>query len=296
MPLFELTPAAYEIAVITLFLSAFSIFVRTKVMDMEKYRENQKKMKENQKLLKEAQKNKDIKKMQKAQEDMMKHMSANMKESYKPMVFTLIPFIIIYSWMGAHYGDIGGIHNATIVDGLPGNLSFENVSTQVIWEQKGYREKIYELFMGGNPPEILVKGEWDAVNNVFIWHVTNIRNYQVQTLNLDVNLKDAAIPDINPEINSIEYIIIKDYSAFGGVKSEKSTEVSREPLEGALSYEKIIPEFTEPVIEFSYDIDFTNHEEYAISSWFGYKRGWLGTYFITFMIFSIPMGKIFKTM
>lgn len=297
MALFWFSPAAIEIAVIAFFVAIFSQFVRMRVMDMEKYRETQAKMKEQQKLLKEAQKAKDMKAMQKAQEQMMGYMMTNMKESYKPMVITIIPILLVFWWMGASYGDIGAVHNATVVEALPANVSILSASTTPVYEQFGFREKIKRSIVGGPPPRMVINGSWHPDRNAFIWEVADIPNYGKQTLTLNVTLAEPAIPRIEDDIHSIDYLLVDDYTYRYGLATERLSELTTNPDAPGLSYTKTVPEdITTPVTQFSYDIIFSNTSPYAVSSIFGYELGWLGTYFVTVMVFSIPLGKFFRTM
>ncbi len=297
MASFWFSPAAIEIAVIAFFVAIFSIYVRMRVMDMDKYRETQAKMKEQQKLLKEAQKAKDMKAMQKAQEQMMSHMMSNMKESYKPMVITLIPILLVFWWMGTTYGDIGAVHNATIVDALPANASILSASTTPIYEQFGFRENIKRSLVGGEPARVIVNGSWQPDDNTFVWDVDAIPNYGSQTLTLNITFSEPTTPDIPPTISSASYDLVEDYTYRHGPQYARLAELTTETDAPGLSYQKTVPEeITTPVTQFSYDIVFSNTSPYAVSSIFGYELGWLGTYFITVMAFSIPLGKLFRTM
>ena len=57
-----------------------------------------------QKQLKAAQKSKNMKKMQKIQKEMMESMMENLQHSFKPMLITIIPFILVFGWLSSTYG------------------------------------------------------------------------------------------------------------------------------------------------------------------------------------------------
>ncbi|MFH0860532.1 MAG: EMC3/TMCO1 family protein [Candidatus Altiarchaeota archaeon] len=104
---FLITTAGWEIAVISFALMMMSSLVRRAVVDKDKMLEAKEKMKKNQQLLKEATKSGDSKKAKKAQDEMMTHMMDNMKHSFKPMMYTMIPFLLVFSWIQRRYAEIG---------------------------------------------------------------------------------------------------------------------------------------------------------------------------------------------
>lgn len=103
----DITPDGYTIAFISFGLAVMSALVRNAVLDKEKLKEQRAKLKEHQKIIKEAAKSGDTKKSQKAQEEMLKLTMENMKHSFRPMMFTILPFIIVFGWLKKTYaGDI----------------------------------------------------------------------------------------------------------------------------------------------------------------------------------------------
>lgn len=101
------------IAVISIALAIMSALVRKAVLDMKKLKQMKEEMKEQQRIMKESTKSGDTKKMQKAQEHLMKLTMENMKYSFKPMLITFIPFIIIFYWLQGQYTSVGTV--ATIL-------------------------------------------------------------------------------------------------------------------------------------------------------------------------------------
>ncbi|ODS39532.1 MAG: hypothetical protein A7316_05345 [Candidatus Altiarchaeales archaeon WOR_SM1_86-2] len=94
---------AVDILIVAAALAMMSALV-TKVTLGEKGRKSREKMKEMQKQLKAAQKSKNMKKMQKIQKEMMAAMMENLQHSFKPMLVTIIPFILIFGWLYSTYG------------------------------------------------------------------------------------------------------------------------------------------------------------------------------------------------
>ncbi len=104
-----ITPDGQIIAFISIALAIMSALVRKAVLDMKKLKQMKEEMKEQQRIMKEATKSGDTKKMQKAQEHLMKLTMENMKYSFKPMLITFIPFIIIFYWLQGQYSSVGTV-------------------------------------------------------------------------------------------------------------------------------------------------------------------------------------------
>jgi uncharacterized membrane protein (DUF106 family) len=104
-----LTEAGQTIALISVLISFVSAMVRRATVDMDKVKDSREKMKEHQKKMQEAQKKGDTDQMIRSQEEMTKHMIAGMKQNFKPMLITWIPFILIFNWLSTHYGSAGDV-------------------------------------------------------------------------------------------------------------------------------------------------------------------------------------------
>ena len=114
--MFEVAPlgifvseAGVVIASVSASLSIISSLVRLAVLDRDKMREMKLQMKEKQKAVKDATKKKQMKKAQKAQEEMMALTMENMKQTMKPMIFTIIPFILVFGWLKDNYEAVGTV-------------------------------------------------------------------------------------------------------------------------------------------------------------------------------------------
>ncbi len=105
----EITEAGYTIALISTGLAIMSALVRKAVLDQEKMRETKEKIKKHQEEMKKATKSGDTKKLQKSQGDMMKLTMENLKHSFKPMLITFIPFILVFSWLRDQYSSAGTV-------------------------------------------------------------------------------------------------------------------------------------------------------------------------------------------
>lgn len=103
----SISPAAETIALISMGLALMNTLVRRAVLDKEKLKEQKKKLKEHQQTVKEATKAGDMKRAQKAQEELMSLTMEQLKHSFKPMIFTMIPFLLVFNWLRGEYGSAG---------------------------------------------------------------------------------------------------------------------------------------------------------------------------------------------
>lgn len=126
----EYTPAGQLIAFISIGMALMSALVRHAVIDQAKFKEQKENIKQLQAKMKDAQKKKDTKGMQKHQKDMMAASMDQMRHGMKPMIFTMIPFLLVFGWLRGTYGDVGTLSNVTIEDPLPAGVSFVGIEPQ----------------------------------------------------------------------------------------------------------------------------------------------------------------------
>lgn len=105
----EITPAGQIIAAVSFGIAIASALVRRAVLDMDKMREMKERMKEHQEILKKATKAGDKKKASKAQSKVMELTMENLKYSFKPMIYTFIPFILVFLWLKGEYEGVGAV-------------------------------------------------------------------------------------------------------------------------------------------------------------------------------------------
>ncbi len=157
-----------------------------------KFASNQKKIKE----LKEKQKSlqKKIKtipkdqpeKMMKINSEMMKISGPLMKESFKPTLWTLLPSLLILTWMAANLAYAGlvpgevftitaefndGVTGEIGLESIPEGIEFVNGATQeiidskVVWELKSDNTETYNLLFKFRETEInkdiIITNKWD---------------------------------------------------------------------------------------------------------------------------------------
>lgn len=124
--------AFWTIMFISMCISIVSSLVRKATIDVDRLRECKEDIKKHQTIMKEATKKGHTKKAVKSQEELTKLMMEQMKHSFKPMMITFIPFILIFTWLRGNYGDMGSLvtfpfHMNFIVFSINGGLDWLGV-------------------------------------------------------------------------------------------------------------------------------------------------------------------------
>ncbi|MEE8168033.1 MAG: EMC3/TMCO1 family protein [Candidatus Hydrothermarchaeales archaeon] len=89
----------FGIFVVSAIVSALIVVITAKVIDQKKMKKLKAKMSKIQDKLKEAQKKGDAKEMKKIQSKMMKNSSEMWQMSMKPMLYTMLPIILVFTWL-----------------------------------------------------------------------------------------------------------------------------------------------------------------------------------------------------
>ncbi len=104
MPMIKAWGPMLGVFVISAIVSLFITAANKLLVDQDKLQESQKKMKAFQKEMMAAQKSQDPKamaKVQKNQEQFMKMQQEMMMNSFKPMVVTMLPILLLFWWMAS---------------------------------------------------------------------------------------------------------------------------------------------------------------------------------------------------
>ncbi|MFH1125862.1 MAG: EMC3/TMCO1 family protein [Candidatus Altiarchaeota archaeon] len=131
----DVTSQGQMITVISVGLALMSLIVRKVVVDQEKFKKQREDMKELNKQMKEAQKEGDTKRISETYSKLMQINSEVMKQSFKPMIFTLIPFLLIFGWMRGSYD--ATMTNVVLVNPIPDGVVLKdlNVSEEGFYNQ-----------------------------------------------------------------------------------------------------------------------------------------------------------------
>lgn len=102
-----MSPAAIEIAVIAIVVSLASAIINKKIVNQKRMKEIKDRLTEFQKKYNDAKKNNDtaaIEKLEKENKEVMALSAEMIKNSFKPMLYTFVPFIIILYFLNNTYG------------------------------------------------------------------------------------------------------------------------------------------------------------------------------------------------
>ena len=104
-PFFRLTSNTQQnnligVLIVSIFVSFLITLATAKLVDQELMKKYKKKLKGYQEQMKELQKKGETKKLQKVQSKMMSIQGEMMKGSFKPMIYTMIPIVVIFGWLG----------------------------------------------------------------------------------------------------------------------------------------------------------------------------------------------------
>ena len=116
-----MTPVAIEVAIIAILISLGSSLVSKKVTNPKRTKEIQKRISDFQKRYAEAKKNNDqeaIAKLEKEQSEVTALTMEMMKGSFKPMLYTFVPIIIIFFLLNQRYSGLGNIIDVPLIGEL----------------------------------------------------------------------------------------------------------------------------------------------------------------------------------
>lgn len=104
-PFFRLTSSTQQnnligVLIVSLFVSFIITVATAKLVDQELMKKYKKKIKVHQDQMSALQKKGDAKKLKKVQSKMMSMQGEMMKLSFKPMIYTMLPIIVIFGWLG----------------------------------------------------------------------------------------------------------------------------------------------------------------------------------------------------
>ena len=104
LALIQQNPRA-SIIILALAISFFITLINYFFLDKEKMREIKERQKEMQKKMKEHQKNGEHEKMLELQKEMLSDMGAMFRHSMKPMLITIVPILLLFSFIKNTYAD-----------------------------------------------------------------------------------------------------------------------------------------------------------------------------------------------
>lgn len=257
---FILAPEGQSIALISSGIVLLSTIIRYYTVDREKLKESQKRMKDHQAKMKEAQKSGDSKRMQKHQKDMLAETMENMRHSMKPMIFTMIPILLIFGWMRGTYGEYGTAFDVELIESYPAGIQALSVS------------KDGEIIQDGGKVK---------------WMLGNVSAGKDGTVATNVSVPNASKSQALDKLGDAVYTLT--YTS----KDNQSHSFTGNPItaeDSILSIER--GDLTKTGEDFSYELKYHNKE--FIVKIGSYTFGWLGWYIIISFVTSIILNKAFK--
>lgn len=254
----------WAILIISLFISLTITLVYKWVTDqklMKSLKEGQKEMQEKIKSLRD-----NPQEMMVAQKEAMKKNMEYMKHSFKPTLITIIPIIIIFGWMAAHFsfepiypGETYSV-SATFQEGITGEVTLiVDDGTDLLSEAKQeINSRIVErkASFGGKETE---GNSWNLKSDAGQHLLTISTSNSEQTKKIVVGEgSDYAEP-----IEAYDHSDIKDIQ---------------------IDYNKL-----KPINEL-----LSTDDKKAEFSIFGWQPGWLGLYIVFSLVFSMSLRKILK--
>ncbi len=248
----ELTSAGYTIALVSAGMTLLSTLVRNAVLDKGKLREQKEKLKHHQAQIKEAQKKKDMKGMQHHQQQMMEVSMEQMRSGMKPMLFTLIPFILVFQWMGGAYGDIGSLHNVTITALVPEGIMLAGLSAT---------------------------GDHVVDGGAVTWNFTKLESQYAGEVNMTVESDSPPQGGLAPRV-TVGYTT-HEMNAESYEAGAKAGFLDATAAPATVEGNKAV-----------YIITYSNTASYKVASLLGWDLGWFGWYFIASFASSMIFNKL----
>ncbi|MBU0761637.1 MAG: DUF106 domain-containing protein [Candidatus Altiarchaeota archaeon] len=253
------TPAGFEIAVISVGITLLSSVVRHFTLDKVKMAEQKEKLKEHKEKADKARKAGDMKTFQKHQNDLMEVSMEQMKHSFKPMMFTMIPILLIFSFMQGTYGSIGALNDVVVDYTIPQDVAVKSV------------------YFSPN-------GTYEKEEDNFIWSIPRIDAGVKGVLNVTFTAEGSI--DFSPTDMRIRYTT---YNGTSYMKDFKSDMPPKDSLLRVYNESSIVDGG-----KATYTIEYENMDSWMVADIFGYQLGWLGFYIVFSFISSIVFNKIFK--
>jgi uncharacterized membrane protein (DUF106 family) len=255
----EITSAGYEIALISMGVALLSSTIRHFTLDKERLREHKEKIKDHKEKANIARKANDMKAFQKHQNDLMEVMMENTKHGFKPMIFTMIPILLIFSFMRGAYDGVGSVNNLTII-------AYANVDGDI------------------SSAEILPSGTYNASRKAIAWEIERVDAQTQGIMNATYALKDGGHNE-GPLQMSMEYLTHNGTAYMRDFTSDTPPDAALLRL-GKLN----VSEGSGTVI---YTLSYENTGSWMVADLFGWRLGWLGFYIVFSIIPSIIFNKLY---
>jgi len=244
-------PGLVTIIVLSFFISLIMTLIQKYATDQNRLKEIKEEMKSRQKMMKEVSKE-DPQKAMKMQKDTMKLTLETMKHSMKSMVYSIIPIILIFNWMG-------------------GNLAYNSINQNdefgisVTFEKGAEGEVEIDVPLGLTIEDKKIK---TITNNEVNWRLKGEEGEYLIEFIMDNKIEKKEV-------------LITEERRYKAKDKTKSFFTFIKPEEGFIDENSLFEKIT------------INYTKRIYINFFG-GMGWLVSYIIFTLIFSITIRKIIK--
>lgn len=254
----ELGPHGIEIALISVGITLLSSVVRHFTLDKQQMKEHKEKMKEHKEKAEKARKSGDMKAFQKHQSDLMEVSMTQMRAGFKPMMYTMIPILLIFSFMSSAYGGIGSLNNVTVSDVLPQGMDVSSIS-------------------------LTMNGTYDEPSHAIVWELDSIKAESKGSFNV------TFVSDGNIDYSPTEMAVA--YTTWNQTFGEFEFTSDNPPGDSVLKLEK--SQLKASGAKVSYTIEYENTGDSTVLDIMGTRMGWFWSYFVFSFVSSIIFNKLF---
>jgi len=269
---FWVSSAGIIIFVIAIVLGIISSLITKYTMgkDVKEIREKQKLINAE---LKEAIKRNDIKRAKELQKELINSSLSSMKFSLKPMLITLVPFLLVFAWMAGEYGNLESVNFEMWID----NPNFADFNCPPHPEKNIYCNSSY--FNGTlHPGEKIDFSVITTPNPSLDKTIVNIKGH-AYTKNADGNVMSYEL--------SAETITV-----LNGTK-EKNPYYKNEKVEVEIT-PKFLSEESPSGKAVTYNFQLSNNLSGSVVTIFGINLSWLVWYLIIAIPFSFIAGRLLR--
>ncbi|CEG13229.1 membrane hypothetical protein [groundwater metagenome] len=272
MVFFEISEPGIVIFVIAIVLGLASSLVMKFTMgkDAKEARAKQKVLGED---LKAALKANDVKKAKALQSELMKSSLSSMRFSLKPMLITLIPFILVFGWMSTTYGSIGNVNFEMNVSDP--DFAVFNCPSQT---DSNYHYSCNSSYFNGT----LTGGQ--TID--FGIHVSPNQSADKTKIEINGFAKDA-----HGEKGEKEYILSAETVTVSNGEPEKNPYYQKENKDVEIT-PKFLSVYSKGIAQYNFQL--ANHLSGTVITLFGIELSWFIWYILIAIPFSFITGRLLK--
>jgi len=180
-----------------------------------------------------------------------------MKHGMKPMLFTFIPFILVFQWMAGAYGTIGHAYNVTVVETFPADAAIAKVDAGL-------------------------NGRYLPEEKTIVWNWTHIPAATAGEVNVTLSFAENRTLDPSQALISVEYVLHNGTTGRFSSGDDPSSIIRAGHTNPKIEGNKV-----------EYGIIYSSVGKTTVATVLGFEMGWFWWYFICSFISSIAFNKVF---